>query len=168
MLTIKQCKTEQDFAVAAELMAELSAWDSAETAKLGFTVESVLDFYYSDTSGLPDPNANSGELSLLGYAGSEAGGCIGYRTLEPAICELKRLYVRPTFRRTGLGQALVASLILHAKAAGYKRMRLETVSFMTGAIRMYESNGFVRRPPYYDIPECFLPITVFMEMNIEG
>ena len=43
----------------------------------------------------------------------------------------------------------------------------ETVSFMGTAVRMYESIGFVRRTPYYQIPDVFLPVTIFMEKNLE-
>ena len=167
MNTIKSCETEHDFAVATDLMSELSVWDSAETEKLGFSAQSTLDFYYAAGSELADAFAPPFEEILLGYSDDEVGGCIAYRQLEPSICELKRLYVRPHFRRTGLGRALVSSLIVRARDSRFMRMRLETVSFMGSAIRMYESMGFVRRAPYYAIPEVFLPITIFMEKNLE-
>ncbi len=166
MIAIRPCETDADFAVAAELMAELGAWDSAETEKLGFPAQEVLDFYYAAESALPGAYAPRSGLTLLGYADADVGGCIAYRHAGPAMCELKRLYVRPRFRRTGLGRALASSLIERARAADYTGMRLETVSFMGDAIRMYESMGFVRRAPYYDIPGVFRSITIFMEKNL--
>ncbi len=168
MIVIRPCKTEEDFAVATALVAELGAWDSAEAEKLGFSAQGVLDFYYAAGSAPPTAHAPRLELVLLGSVEGDVGGCIAYRALEPGICELKRLYVRPRFLRTGLGRNLVLNLVARARAARYKRMRLETVTFMGDAIRMYEGMGFVRRAPYYDIPDIFLPITIFMEKNLEN
>jgi len=47
-------------------------------------------------------------------------------------------------------------------------MRLETVSFMAAAVHMYESMGFIRRSAYYVIPDIFLPITIFMEKDLDA
>ena len=55
MIIIRPCEAEEDLAVAAELIAELAQWDSAETEKLGFAGQEVLDFYYSAGSALPGP-----------------------------------------------------------------------------------------------------------------
>lgn len=167
MITIRRCETEQDYASAADLLGELSTWDSTETEKLGFTVQSVLDFYYGAENRLPSLAERSPGLKLLGLVGPDVGGCISYREVEPAICEMKHLYVRPSFRGSGLGRALISCLLARARAAEYQRMRLETVSFMGTAVRMYESMGFVRRTPYYEIPDTFLPITIFMEKNLQ-
>jgi putative acetyltransferase len=166
MITIRPCDTDEDFANADRLIAELGVWDSVETEKLGFDAQSVLDFYYGAGDSLSGAYAPRSGPTLLGYADGEVGGCIAYREVEPAICELKRLYVRPQFRRTGLGRALVSELLADARAAHFTHMRLETVSFMAAAINMYEAMGFVRRSPYYDIPEAFLPITIFMEKDL--
>lgn len=168
MITIRPCETNEDFAAAAGLMAELGDWDSAETEKLGFSAQDVVDFYYAAGGAPAGAYAAREGLTLLGYAEADVGGCIAYRQLEPAICELKRLYVRPRFRGTGLGRGLVSNLIARARAARYTCMRLETVSFMGDAIRIYEDMGFVRRAPYYAIPDIFLPITIFMEKNLKG
>lgn len=167
MITIRPSKTNEDFAVAADLMAELGAWDSAETEKLGFSAQDVVDFYYAAGGSPAGAYAPPSGLTLLGYIGADVGGCIAYRQLEPGICELKRLFVRPHFRRSGLGRGLVSNLIVQARLAGYTRMRLETVSFMSDAIGMYEGLGFVRRTPYYEIPDIFLPITIFMERDLD-
>ena len=167
MITIRRCETEQDYVIAADLLGELSTWDSIETEKLGFTAQSVLDFYYGAENRLPSPPARDSGLKLLGFVGPDVGGCISYREVEPAICEIKHLYVRPSFRGSGLGRALVSCLLARGRAAGYRRVRLETVSFMGTAVRMYEGMGFVRRTPYYEIPEVFLPITIFMEKDLE-
>ncbi len=129
------------------MIAELGVWDSAETKKLGFLTQDVLDFYYAADSVLPGSYPAGAALTLLGRVGADVGGCVAYRRLEFAVCEVKRLYVRPGFRRTGLGRNLVACLIAHARAADYKVMRLETVLFMDRAIHPYEEMGVVHRTP---------------------
>ena len=90
---------------------------------------------------LPGSYPAGAALTLLGRVGADVRGCVSYRRLEFAVCEVKRLYVRPGFRRTGLGRNLVACLIAHARAADHKVMRLETVLFMDRASRLYEEMG---------------------------
>ncbi len=166
LVQIRQCETDNDRAAAVRLMAKLGAWDSAETAKLGFRAEDVLNFYYSDDGDTLEGIIPPSGLTLLAYSGNELAGCIGFREIEPAICEMKRLFVSPDFRERGVGLALVSALLERARHAGFARMRLETVTFMRSAVRLYEQMGFVRRAPYYEIPEIFGPITIFMEQDL--
>ncbi|MGZ4733490.1 MAG: GNAT family N-acetyltransferase [Terriglobales bacterium] len=94
----------------------------------------------------------SGRLLLARSAG-HAAGCIALRKLESGICEMKRLYVRPEDRGRGLGRMLVERLIAEARAAGYKRMRLDTVeSAMKDAVALYRRIGFQEIAPYSAIP----------------
>ena len=79
---------------------------------------------------------------------------------------MKRMYVRPEFRRMQIGRQLTESLIVAAKESRYLVMRLETVTFMDKAIAMYSSFGFKTCTPYYEIPDSFRPITVFMQLSL--
>jgi hypothetical protein len=59
-------------------------------------------------------------------------------------------------------------LIATAREAGYGVMRLETVTFMEGALALYPTLGFRICEPYSVIPECFREITVFMELDLHS
>jgi len=76
------------------------------------------------------------------------------------------MYVRPEFRRLRIGRQLADALIDVAREAGYGVMRLETTTFMDKAITMYSSLGFHVCNPYYNIPESFRAITVFMQLEL--
>jgi putative acetyltransferase len=167
MVEIEACQTPEQRVQAVGLVKELSAWDSQETAALGFAANDVLSFYYQDVdSNVIEVLSPPGGQLLLAYSDTQLAGCVGYRQMTAEICEMKYLYVRPTHRGHKLGRRLVEQLLRQASASGYALMRLETVQFMQNAVRMYESLGFTRCEPYYQIPQVFLPVTIFMQKDL--
>jgi ribosomal protein S18 acetylase RimI-like enzyme len=95
---------------------------------------------------------------LLAFVEEQLAGCVALRRFAAEIGEMKRLYVRPAFRGTGLGRKLAGRLVSEARAAGYKLLRLDSLSRMELAIAMYRGLGFYEIPRYSDNPAgamCF-------------
>ncbi len=103
-----------------------------------------------------------GRLYLV-YDNDQVAGCIALRKFSEAVCEMKRMYVRPVFRGKGIGKGLGLMIIEEAKKIGYKAMRLDTLPSMQGAISIYRSLGFKEIEPYRYNP---VEGAIFMELDL--
>jgi len=106
-----------------------------------------------------------GRRSLLLVASDEGTmiGAVGLRRLSDRDVELSHMYVRPGWRRRGVGQALLDSALGAAADLGYERVLLETVTELVEAITLYRAAGFVPVEPYQPPP---LATSLFMELGI--
>jgi ribosomal protein S18 acetylase RimI-like enzyme len=125
-----------------------------------YAAELDVDLAFQDfETELADP-LGFYELVLLA-----ADGCIALRRLDEKTCEMKRLYVAPAARGTGLGHALAETLIAHARARGYDRMRLDTLPTMSAARKLYAALGFEEIEAYRYNP---VPGTTYFELDLAG
>jgi ribosomal protein S18 acetylase RimI-like enzyme len=115
-----------------------------------------LDFqgFDAELAGLPAPYTSPSGCLLLAKQGGATIGIVGLKPLMPGIAEIKRLYVVPEARGTGLGRTLAERALAEAKAKGYERVRLDTHRpSMGAAIALYRALGFVEITPYGPNPD---------------
>jgi GNAT superfamily N-acetyltransferase len=109
-----------------------------------------------ELASLPGEYAPPNGHLLLAFVDGELAGCGALRALTDVdyanSCEMKRLYVRPAFRRFGLGRLLAQALFDEARSVGYSTMLLDTLDDMGAARGLYASLGFEEIAPYYYSP----------------
>lgn len=112
-----------------------------------FSQDFCLQEFKQELAGLPGAYAPPEGRLLAAEVNGRIIGCVGLRKVEPGVCEMKRLYVKPEFRGRGIGRALAEAVIGEAREAGYQKMRLDTIDTMTDAISLYRSIGFQETEP---------------------
>lgn len=100
---------------------------------------------------------------FLAYWIDEAAGCIALQDLGQNVCEMKRLYVKPDFRKHKIGDALTVRLLEIASVIGNKTMKLDTLQKLQPAITLYKKLGFTETTAYYPNP---ISGVVYMEKSL--
>jgi putative acetyltransferase len=153
--SMTQASTPAQIAQVRELFLEYAQ-------SLGFSL--CFQSFDQELAGLPgDYRPPEGRLLLAEYEGQVAG-CVALHKLEPGICEMKRLYLRPAFRGKGLGRKLAEVILEEARSIGYERLRLDTVGpVMKDAVALYRTLGFREIAPYRANP---MEGTLYMELSL--
>src|ERR1044072_8465630 len=116
-----------------------------------------------ELAGLPGKYARPTGVVLTARDGEQAAGAIAYRMVEPGVCEMKRLYVRPAWRGSGLGRELANELIEDARAQGYRTILLDTRAARSPPRAFYGVVGLAPVAPYYDNPR---PGVMYMALEL--
>ena len=143
-MRIFQANTQEDIDHARALFEEYAS---------GLGISLCFQNFDRELANLPGDYAPPDGRLLLATENDQLAGCIALRKLEPGVCEMKRLFLRPAYRGNGRGRVLVEAIIDEARKLGYTTMRLDTLpGRMDQAIALYQSIGFVEIESYYENP----------------
>ena len=123
-----------------------------------------LQDFAEELATLPGRYARPDGRLLLAMVEDKVAGCAALRSLDVETGEMKRVYVRPAFRGLGLGRMLAESILHESRAAGYRRVRLDTLRSMVGAQQLYRELGFREIAPYGDNPVAG---AVYLELELD-
>ncbi len=154
-----------------ELSQEYAAWVVAEAKRRypGLDADAFAsERDYDDVrKKYPGEHVPPHGCVLLASDRGVACGCVAVGRLTKTICEMRTLYVRPSFRGSGVGRRLAEASIEEARSLGYRRMRLDTLAFLGSAQRLYLSLGFRRAKPYHAVPPALKNRIRFLELDLE-
>jgi putative acetyltransferase len=148
-------------AITAEQVRVARRLFEAYAASLDFDL--CFQDFETELRELPGCYAPPAGRLLLAEREGLVVGCVALRPLDAGVCEMKRLYLEPTERGSGLGRRLAAAIIDEARSIGYRRMRLDTVPSMAAAIDLYRRLGFREIPAYRANP---VPGTLYLELEL--
>jgi ribosomal protein S18 acetylase RimI-like enzyme len=155
-LILRQVQISREVEEARELFREYHR-------SLG--VDLCFQDFDREVAALPGEYTSPSGRLLLCFLEEELAGCIALRRIDATTCEMKRLYVRPSFRSKHLGRKMAEAIIGEARDIGYTLMKLDTLPTMTEAIRLYTSLGFKTTQPYRLNP---VPGALFMELDLNS
>ena len=146
-IELRRAETAAELAQAAAIFREYAA---------SLEIDLCFQNFEAELATLPGDYAAPTGYLLLAFVDGEAAGCGALRPLAEVdyanACEMKRLFVRPGFRRFGLGRLMAQTLLDEARRAGYSAMLLDTLDEMEAARELYATLGFDEIPPYYFNP----------------
>ncbi|MGI5238189.1 GNAT family N-acetyltransferase [Dactylosporangium sp. CA-139066] len=130
------------------LRIEERSWDDPEGAALRAAQRAELDARYGTDDHEPGaaPSAGDVDLFLVATLDGEPVGCGALRRLDVASAEIKRMYVVPARRGTGVATAVLRALEAAAAGRGWPLVRLETGTEQPDARRFYEREGYRQIP----------------------
>jgi ribosomal protein S18 acetylase RimI-like enzyme len=152
--TFEQADSPERVATARELFREYAQAIGTDLEYQGFSAE---------LAALPRPYVPPRGALLIARIDAGVAGCVALRPLDEHRGEMKRLYVRPAYRKFGLGKRLVDAVIDAARGAGYRELRLDTLASMTSAQALYRRLGFIEISPYNT---AHLPGTRFYSLDL--
>lgn len=167
MKEIREADLTRDLPAIRRLWLDYLTWGNDELeARHGFRMP-IHEMVERDLAHITKFQPPSGQI-LLAYVENMAVGIACLQRIGPKTAEVKRMYVRPSNRREGLGRAMLERLMEAARSAGYQSIRLDSPDFMIAAHALYRSNGFVdiESYPESEIPDEYKSYWVFMEKNL--
>lgn len=158
---VRDTMIEVDHAHSAEQIEQVRALFLEYQASLD--VDLCFQGFTGELASLPGSYAPPSGRLLLATVARIPCGCVALQAITSESCEMKRIYVRPEQRGSGLGRLLVERVLDEARAIGYRRICLDTLPSMARAVAMYLALGFEEIPPYRHNP---VPGTRYMALAL--
>jgi GNAT superfamily N-acetyltransferase len=131
------------------------AWDHPDSERLRGAQRAELTIRYGTPDSEPGiaPSADDITAFFVAYSVADTGaaepaGCGGLRQLDASSGEIKRMFVVPAHRGTGVSVAVLRTLEREARERGWTRLLLETGFAQPDAIRFYEREGYTLIPNF--------------------
>lgn len=150
-----------------ELLLEYFRWGNEKLDaefNIRLDIDEIIETDFREIEIYFPPN---GRL-LLAKVDNKCAG-IGFLTeLRKGVGEIRRMYVRPEYRRQGLGRMLLERAIEEARIIGYTTLLLESPKSWKPAHSLYKSAGFkeAQMYPESEVPEEFRQHWIFMELPL--
>jgi len=155
VIEIVRAESPDDFASAKQLIIDYVAWLGVDLTHQNFDEEMAA---FPGKYGPP-----KGAVLLAKVSGAPAGVVMLHPLEEDGVCEMKRLWVSPTFQGNGIGRLLCDRLYVEGRRLGYRRMRLDTLVRAEAATQLYRNDGFREIDAYCFNPE---PDALYFERDL--
>jgi GNAT superfamily N-acetyltransferase len=124
-------------------------------------------YYADDAVALMRKYTGTHSGMFIAKDGPSALGCVGHLNGRE-FSEITKLFVRADARGKGVGRLLLSTALDAIQLAGSGPARLATISFMTDAIALYRSFGFIDCDPIEPAPKGLEEATRYMERVVEA
>jgi putative acetyltransferase len=102
---------------------------------------------------------------VIAYSDGQPAGCGCFKQFNPSTVEMKRMYVKPEFRRQGISSSVLTELEKWATELGYRDSVLETGDKQEEALGMYKKLGYVIIPNFPPYEEMSTSICLHKSLN---
>jgi len=168
MVKIVAANKDQHLETIRDLFLEYLTWANGKLFEVyGMGIDDMPGYVDEDLHHIDKFMPPMGRLFLC-YVDNLPAGMAALKELVPGIGEIKRMYVRPEFRRRGLGRALMDRLLEEANRIPFQCLRLDSAPFFIEAHQLYRAYGFQDISPYdgAEIPKEFHSGWFFMEKQL--
>ena len=145
----RECRSVES--VGPDLRISSVPFDHPDAAALRIAQRVELTARYGTPDSEPGPAPTAADTTVFLLARDPDGiavGCGALRELGPEVGEVKRMYVVPERRRSGVAGAVLAALEAEAARRGWTVLKLETGTEQPDAMAFYERHGYRRIPNF--------------------
>lgn len=167
-LDIRLAESERDLDDVRRLFHSFLGWHRERHTEDLALIDAYFDEagWESELAALPGAYHPPDGGLLIAREADVALGCVALKRLGDDSCEMKRMFVAPMARGSGVGRALADDVFIRARGAGYRQMFLDTSIRQAEAITLYRSLGFEEVPAYYDVPDALRDWLVFFRIDL--